>query len=568
MLKFKTIRYKNFLSSGNVFTEIKLDKSPNTLIVGQNGSGKSTFMDAIVFACYGKPYRKVRKGQLVNSINKGDCVVELELEAYKNEYKIVRGIKPDIFEIYKNGVQLNQTASIRDYQDILEKNILRMNMKSFTQIVILGSSAFVPFMQLPTPVRREVIEDLLDIKVFSAMSSLLKDRQNKARTDIALATKDIESHITLIEAHKTNLEYAIRSRDENIAGIQDKIKEREKRIAEWEIKIDKTNEKVATLLPECGKHKPLSKKIDSILKTRKELLGKITKSNKAIEFFEQNDHCPTCTQPIDDGIKNTKITKRKESIEKVEKGLIDLEKIEKETKEEYDAITALIEEVSLMQKDIGTMQNAQRLATHELKFLNESMEKIKEADDSDIEGKIEQLTGELSGFEAIKEKLLKEQEVNTIGSIILRDGGIKSKVVKQYIPVMNQLVNKYLAAMDFFVKFELDENFEEKILSRHRDEFSYASFSEGEKQRIDIALLFTWRTIARLKNSSNTNLLILDEIFDASLDQMGIEYILEILNNSSEETNTFVISHRGDQLQDKFRSSIRFEKQSNYSRIV
>lgn len=567
MLKFKSVRWKNLLSTGSAFTEILLDKNTNTLVVGENGAGKSTVLDALCFVLYGKPFRKIKKDQLINSINGRDVVAEIEFEIYNKKYKIIRGIKPTIFEIYQNDILLDQDAASRDYQEYLEKNILRMNMKSFTQIVILGSSSFVPFMQLPAGIRREVIEDLLDIRIFSTMSVLLKDRVSSNKDDILSNKNQIQNSIEILELHEKQKQKNSEKKNELIIVSNE-------RISELHFNINRVNEEIALVQSEIDKllidikdESKVIKRISKIESLESDLESTKTKAKKTIKFYEEHDNCPTCTQTIDALIKSQKIEEKQSSLDKINDALILLGKELSETQNRYQKISEINKNIKDKERSIVIDLSSSVLADQrEITILQKQISDTTTDKETETDVEIDEIEKRVSDLKLIKEQLLHKKELYELAGIILRDGGIKSRIIKQYIPIMNSLINKYLASMDFFVKFQLNESFEETILSRHRDDFTYDSFSEGEKMRIDLALLFTWRTIARMKNSANTNLLILDEVFDASLDANGCEEFLKLIH-SLEDANVFVISHKGDILQDKFRSTIKFEKHKNFSRI-
>ena len=566
MLQFKRIRWKNFLSTGNIFTEIDITKNSTTLIHGQNGSGKSTFLDAICFSLYGKPFRKIKKDQLVNSINTKDCLVEIEFDTNGKSYKIIRGIRPNVFEIYQDGSLIDQSASLRDYQDVLEKNILRMNMKSFTQIVILGSSSFVPFMQLSTGQRREVLEDLLDIKIFTRMASLLKSKFQELKDSILIADRDLISIAEQIKIHENMRTQASDSRDRMIRSYEDKIGESEKAIGETKAQIREHEQQKRDIEEMILDENELHNKIFELENYRKTFRKNIKTAEERIEFFQSTCLCPTCDQNIDEYTRDVNIEKKKLAITKFQEGI---ERAQKQIDKLSEAQRENRRMIFLASKETLTMNRLRsEISSHEMTIrkFQERIRELREEPSVIDEEAVLALNTRYEDTKKKRDEMISEREIHDMASIILRDTGIKSRVVKQYIPVINTLINKYLAAMNFFVKFELNENFEEKILSRHRDEFTYDSFSEGEKLRIDLALLFTWRTIARMKNSANTNLLILDEVFDASLDAAGCDEFLELID-SAENANIFCISHKGEVLHDKFRGSIRFVKQGNFSRI-
>ena len=567
MILFKRLRWKNLLSTGNHFTEILLNGNPNTLIVGTNGSGKSTMLDALCFGLYGKPFRKIKKDQLINSVNGRDVLVEIEFTVHDHQYLIRRGIKPNIFEIIEDGVLIDQDAAARDYQDMLEKNILKLSMKSFTQIVILGSSSFVPFMQLTTSVRREVIEDLLDIRVFSSMALLLKDRVATNREEHKLNDQDIlytQEGIKAQEKLRTELD---EKRTEKIEDFQKRIKQAQESITREEALAAVLGSTIEELMDGLGDRDAVNARVQKILALEKSLESKKANARKTIKFYTENDECPTCTQHIDQAIKREKLDEKEKAIEEVEAALEKLSDELAKTERTLAEISDLQRHISSKQSDLSTKQNNIKVYQKEISVYNKEIDSLNKTETTYTEDAITTLRSDLGNFLSVKERVLRDKEMFELATVILRDSGIKSRIIKQYIPVINTLVNKYLAAMDFFVKFELNESFEERILSRHRDDFTYDSFSEGEKMRIDLALLFTWRSIARMKNSVSTNLLILDEVFDASLDANGCDEFLKLIHNL-EDTNIFVISHKGDVLHDKFNNILRFTKQKNFSRIV
>lgn len=568
MLKFRYVKWKNLLSTGSSFTEIKLDKSLNTLVVGENGSGKSTILDALCFSLYGRPFRKIKKDQLINSINGRDTVVEVGFEIYNRQYKIVRGIKPSIFEIYENDVLLDQDAASRDYQEYLEKNILRMNMKSFTQIVILGSSSFVPFMQLPTGIRREVIEDLLDIRIFSTMSVLLRGRSIENKEEILSNKNKIQNSSDILQLHENQKKIDSEKKSEVIKLANDRIQELQLQIDEINVQITNLQGEIAVLLLSIEDEDKITKRISKIQKLESDLESTRSKAKKTIKFYEDNDNCPTCTQTIDEIIKSKKIEEKQLTLDKIVDALDVLSKELNLNETRNSEISTIHKTIENKQRKISSdLSTSVREDEREITILQKQITDSQNSQETETDIKIEEIEKLQSELEEVKKQLIHKKELYELAGVILKDGGIKSRIIKQYIPIMNSLINKYLAAMDFFVKFQLNESFEETILSRHRDDFTYDSFSEGEKMRIDLALLFTWRTIARMKNSANTNLLILDEVFDASLDSNGCEEFLKLIH-ALEDANVFVISHKGDILQDKFRSTIKFEKYKNFSRIA
>ena len=570
MIIFNTIRWKNFLSTGNQFTEIKLDRSPNTLIVGENGGGKSTMLDALCFSLFGKPFRNINKPQLVNSINKKQLLVEVEFQSGRKSYKIVRGIKPNLFEIYVDGDLINQDAAARDYQKYLEESILKLNYKSFTQIVILGSASFTPFMQLPSGTRREIIEDLLDIQIFTTMNVVLRDKVNDLKDRLSMADNKLEvlkqkasiqkEYVDTLEANKEKRVDEIKSRiaecDTSIAALQKTVEflEHDKTIQE---------DARAALGDLASKQKKLEQ-----FKTK--FSSQLRDIQKEISFYEETDDCPSCKQKIPHEHKSSLVDERKDKMQTLNEGM---EKLS----EEFERLQELLEKDQEISREIAEFNNKILSSNSEI-IVQQRLIQALNLELSDITNKTGDIEAEKTKLKTYakevlaqneeKAKLNEEKHYMDAVSTLLKDTGIKTKIIRQYLPVINKLVNKYLQAMDFFVQFNLDEKFDETIKSRHRDDFSYASFSEGEKQRIDLALLFTWRTIAKMKNSVATNLLILDEVFDSSLDNNGTDYVMSLLDTIGEDTNLFVISHKGDQLFDKFRSLIKFEKKNNYSEMV
>lgn len=568
MIHFKTVRYKNFLSTGNIFTQIPIDKNPTTLIVGENGAGKSTFLDAITFSLFGKPFRNINKPQLVNSINEKDCVVEIEFVVGKKNYKIIRGVKPNIFEIHCDGELLNQDAKAKDYQDMLEKLILKMNYKSFTQIVILGSTNFTPFMQLSAGERRAVIEDLLDIQIFSAMNQIVKSKVHDLKDEGAKLKIQIDTTREKIELHKRHLDELKKNNKEIIDAKKLEITQNQEQISTILFDVAVLEDKIETLLTSITDDEASTKKLSKFTQLEAKIENNIGKLEKDIEFYIDNSTCPTCDQSINN--KDEKVTACNHKIGELNEGLSKLKK-------ESDVVTERIKEIKGIQKEIQKLQqeltskNTSSFQTSKYikKLENEiSALQSKPAMSDDFKAQSKQLLNDLQKYNEARKSVAEQSQHYDIVSQLLKDGGIKSKIIKQYVPVINKLVNKYLAAMDFFVNFTIDEEFKESIKSRHRDDFSYENFSEGEKKRIDLALLFTWRAVAKLKNSVNTNLLIFDEVFDGSLDINGTEEFMKLINMLNENTNIFVITHKTDQMVDKFKHTIRFNKVKNFSQMV
>jgi DNA repair exonuclease SbcCD ATPase subunit len=569
MIYFKTIRWKNFLSTGNSFTEIKLNNANTTLIVGENGAGKSTMLDALSFALYNKPFRKVNKPQLMNSINKRDLIVELEFDIGSNMYKIVRGLKPSIFEVYQNNNLISQDAANRDYQEVLENQILKLNHKSFCQVVVLGSASFVPFMQLSAMNRREVIEDLLDIQIFSTMNSLLKEKISINANKIMEVEYQYDLTSEKIKMQHEHIVAMQKSNEEQIEKLKSELKQYTDQIEIEKNEIERLDAEIVSLKACIEDQEQVNKKQKTLQRLEVQLADKITKLQADIEFFTSHDSCPTCRQDIDTQFKCETVDAKQVQIQETQDGI---EKL----KEEIQTIHARIQSIADISSQISTLNiekitksnNISGIVTQCKKIAREMKELQDKSDDfimnDDKMKELEQLIGTLAEQ---KGDLLRDKDAYGVASIVLKDNGIKARIIKQYVPVINKLINKYLAAMDFFVMFELDENFNETIKSRFRDEFSYASFSEGEKMRINLAILFTWRAIAKLRNSASTNLLIMDEVLDGSMDSNGTDEFLKIINSLTQDTNTFIISHKTDQLYDKFANVLKFEKHKNFSRI-
>ena len=569
MIIFRFIRWRNLLSTGNYFTEIKLNNRHNTLVVGENGSGKSTMLDALCFGLFGKPFRNINKPQLLNSINGKDCVVEVEFDTSNKSFKIIRGIKPNVFEIYCDGELLNQEAASRDYQEYLEKFILKMNYKSFTQIVILGSASFTPFMQLSASDRRAIIEDLLDIQIFSTMNGLVKERMTN--------NKDLTNN-KKYEIELANQKYALQKKH-----LDDKKQNQNEKVKEYEDEIQSHNDTVSTLLANVtiltteteelqlvvANKIETETKVKKITKLESQIESNLSKFKKDISFFQSHDDCPTCRQAIASSFKTQELETLSTKVTECEHGLSQLEQKLNEEQEKLNEINEKQKLINKYQVEIATHNTTINETNKLIARLQKQIEEIQNTKLSteEEERELKELKAQLTGMQDELKELIEQKTYYEAASTLLKDTGIKTKIVRQYLPIINKLVNKYLASLDFFVNFNLDESFKETIKSRHRDEFSYHNFSEGEKQRIDMALMLTWRAVAKLKNSSNTNLLILDETFDSSLDANGTEELMKILQ-MLEDVNLFVISHKGDILQDKFMNVIRFEKEKNFSRII
>ena len=567
MIRFKRVSWKNFLSTGNQPIEIFLDHRPTTLIVGHNGSGKSTILDALTFGLFGKPFRKIHKPQLCNTINQRDCRVEVDFTIGTKEYKIVRAIKPNLFEIYCNGIKLNQDPKARDYQKDLEQQILKLNFRSFSQIVILGSSSFVPFMQLSPNHRREVIEDLLDIQIFSVMNGLLKEKFAKLRDDIQeteYQTKLLGEQITMqtqyVKTIKADLETKLIENKDTIGQNQNMITVHQKEITHLKTEI-------AELLTKAKSYEKWKDRQEQLREIEMKMKSNMKRNQKQLSFLYETEVCGMCEQSIDEKFKEKMTEKRMSKIHELSNGLTVLgRKLDTvfDHLTELDAITTTIQE---RQSKVIEKQTSMQACTEYIKKVEQEIYDLEHRHETGDVKKVEELTQEKVMVDVKAEELKDDRHYHDIAKAVLEDRGIKTKIIRQYLPVMNKLINKYLSSMDFFVNFTLDENFTETIKSRFRDEFSYASFSEGEKMRIDLSLLFTWRAIAKLKNSANTNLLILDEVFDSSLDVAGTDDFLKLLQSFGKDTNIFVISHKGDVLFDKFHTVLKFDKVKNFTQL-
>ena len=570
MIHFEKLRYKNFLSTGNNFTEIDFEKAPTTLVVGQNGAGKSTMLDAISFGLFGKPHRKISKMQLVNSVNQKGTVVEVEFRIGKKQFKIVRTIKPNKFEVWIDGNMANQNSHVTDYQAMLEKNILKLNHKSFHQIVVLGSSSFIPFMQLSSQQRRGVIEDLLDINMFSIMNQLLKEKISILREKITQNENDINLVDSKINAQKKYLR--------DIASVNAQFrKEKEDMIVSTQEDIRVLNDKNIELTKQVDRSlQPAIDMQGSVIKIKEKFEETVANINaqfkvvkKEHKFFSENDECPTCSQEIDLKLKREKIKTTKKRLDDLKVGL-DKSGIERENyNKSIQLCQDTIDDCARYNSEIsGNTKTIDKLNKVIDSLKNEIDSKIESSGDlSDANADLEEYRKEKEKHQDEKYKLNEQFSYHQVSGELLRDTGIKSKIIKQYLPVINKLTNQYLQTLDFFVHFDLDESFVETIRSRHRDAFTYDSFSEGEKQRIDLSLLFTWRQIAKMKNSVATNLLVLDETFDSSLDMEGVDNLMKILYTLQEDTKVFVISHKGELEDSIFDRKIEFVKDKNFSKI-
>ena len=568
MIKFKKVRWKNFLSTGNTFTEIELTRNPSTLIIGENGSGKSTILDALCFGLFGKPFRNINKPQLINSVNNNGLVVEVEFTVGSRNYKVVRGIKPNVFEIYNNRKPLNQEANVRDYQKILEQQILKLNYRSFTQVVILGSSTFIPFMQLPAKHRREVVEEILDIQIFSLMNMLLKLKLKDLQEELVSIDNRYDLTIEKISLQENYIDDLKKNKNKLIKTKREAIKSNTKVIQSRTSEREELENANVVFLEQIKDQQQVEQKETKLKDLRATLAEKHKAHSSMLDFFDNNADCPTCQQHIDEVFKEEMTSQQKQEVKKYQTGIEKMKSELLSTKQRLKDIKEVVDKIRDNQLSIAQLNTSilelekfnTKLETEIETFNGGSVSKT----DTD---KLKNLKKEYKKIDKERQSAKEERNYVEAAKIMLQDTGIKTKIIKQYLPIMNKLINKYLTSMEFYINFTLNENFEETIKSRYRDEFTYASFSEGEKMRIDLALLFTWRAIAKMKNSTNTNLLMLDEIFDSSLDNTGTDEFLKILNTLAGE-NVFVISHKQDVLVDKFRSTIKFEKVKNFSHVV
>jgi DNA repair exonuclease SbcCD ATPase subunit len=570
MILFKSVSWKNFLSTGNSANKILLDKSPTTLIIGKNGEGKSTILDALCFALFGKPFRNINKGQLVNSINGKGCIVEIEFTINGKEYRVLRGIKPNIFEIYVNDDLMNQDAAARDYQKVLEQQILKLNYKTFTQVVILGSASFVPFMQLSTAMRREVIEDILDIRIFSTMNQLLKEKANDTKAEISRIETEITTAKTKVDGQSLLIKTLTDAKSDSIKSLLSKIENNNQQILSCEGAVASLVTEITALKSRTAE----KSKIDSDLETAKEWKTKLTSKvddwSSHTEFFAENEVCPSCSQGIPHDHKATIVSELQGKIELETKRLDDLNSVLTRLNTQLTDINTILNQITDKNIELSTQNSTITVLNRQNSELQSEIEAHK-TDTTNVDEekrKLKELATEALEKIKLKTSLLDKRNLEEVAAILLKDSGIKTAIIREYLPVMNKLINKYLQAMDAYIHFELDEAFNESVKSRFRDDFTYASFSEGEKMRIDLAILFTWRQVAKMKNSVNTNLLLLDEIFDSSLDTAGTDYFLNLMNTFGENANIFVISHKGDQLFEKFRSVVKFEKRNDFSVIA
>ncbi len=570
MIVFESIEWKNFLSTGNSANKVLLTKSPTTLIIGKNGEGKSTILDALCFALFGKPFRNINKGQLVNSINQKNCLVEIHFSVNNKSYKVIRGIKPNKFEIWCDDEMLNQDAAAKDYQKVLEQQILKLNYKTFTQVVILGSASFVPFMQLSSSQRREVIEDILDIRIFSTMNQLLKEKANDTKAEIVRIENEIANAKTKVEAQNAIIKTISDARADNIRSVQEKIVTSTQEVERTQLEVENLVGEIGTLKEQIKDKSKVQEDLEKAKTIRSKLHSKIETCEHHKEFFTSHDVCPSCSQTIPEEHKHTILSDLNDKVADQNSKVGELETILGSLNERLSNINSVLDQITEKNIELSTKNSAITLINKQIDALKSEVESHQTDTTNLDEEKAKLKTLAQEAMEKIKSKtaLSEHRNLEEVAGLLLKDNGIKTAIIREYLPIMNKLINKYLNQMDAYIHFELDEAFNEIVKSRFRDEFTYASFSEGEKMRIDLAILFTWRQIAKMKNSVNTNLLLLDEIFDSSLDTAGTDYFLNLMNSFGENTNIFVISHKGDQLFDKFRSVIRFEKRNDFSVIA
>lgn len=569
MIIFKSVEWSNFLSTGNIPNKLILNESSSVLIVGSNGEGKSTMLDALCFGLFGKPFRNINKNQLINSINGKKCIVEILFSVNNKEYKIIRGIKPNIFEIWVNDELINKDAALKDYQKILEQQILKLNYKTFTQVVILGSSSFIPFMQLPTGQRREVIEDILDIRIFTVMNQILKQKVSNTKDEIIKIESEISSQKVKIDSQKKLIDSLVSAKEDVLLNLNKKIETNLNSISDMQELINQKTNSINELKSTIIDEKDISDNIEKAKTIKITLSNKMDTCNHNVEFFNKNEICPSCSQSISHSHKKKVLEDLEHKIKEHRLKLQMLDTGMDKLNNRLKSILEISESITDLSIEISTLSNNIRFLNTQNQDLSKEIESTKKEGGNIEEEKniMKTIAEEAMVKLKYKTELIEEKKLQEIAVTLLKDTGIKTAIIKEYLPAMNKLINRYLNTMDFYVSFELDESFNETIKSRHRDEFTYESFSEGEKMRIDLAILFTWRQIAKMKNSVNTNLLILDEIFDSSLDVTGTDYFLSIMNSFGDKTNVFVISHKGDQLLDKFQTVIKFEKRNEFSII-
>jgi len=567
-IEFQKVKYKNLLSSGNSWTTIDLNKNRTTLISGTNGSGKSTLLDAIVFGLYGKAFRKITKNQLINSVNNRETVVEIYFQIGQSKYKVMRGIKPAVFEIWRNGELINQDAATKDYQSFLEHSVLNLNYRSFNQIVILGSATYVPFMELPAWQRREVIEDLLDIQIFSTMNTLLKDKVNTNKEDITENSYQQDLINNQLDSAKEHNASIRKIREDEVVKIREKMGGHIETIEKEKEHIESIEGNIASLIENIEDKTSVKAKVEKAKSLRRDIEATLRSNQKELSFFHDHDNCPTCKQGIEHDFKQEKITAGDKKVAELLEGLENLKSKAQEYDNRLEEISQVEDQIKDLNLTIGDHRATIKVSKNALNSYKAELTKAEEQVEAVDTSKLEKLVEKLNTIETDQTQLFEKKEVLSIVQTMLKDGGIKSRIIRQYIPVMNKLINKYLGAFDLFVDFQLDENFNEVIKSRFRDAFSYASFSEGEKLRITLSIMLAWRSVAKLRNSVSTNLLLLDETLDGALDSVGIESLIDTLHNLNADDNIFVISHRGHQFGDKFDAHLRFQKVKNFSEIT
>ena len=570
MIEFEKIRWKNFLSTGNNFTELALNGHATTLVIGENGSGKSTFLDALTYGLFSKPFRKINKNQIINSVNNKACLVEIEFKIGSKNYLVRRGIKPTVFEIYVDGELINQDSKAKDYQEKLEKQILKLTFKSFTQIILLGSSSFLPFMKLPAAHRREVIEDLLDIQIFSIMNQILKERYSENKTNISDNNQTLNLNLEKIDVQRKYIQEVKEINSDKIVDIRKLIETTNQEMSDIDLKVMALQAEVKSLSENIKDRDNLVSERSKLQQIKISIESMIGKIGSDINFFVNNTNCPVCKQDIEEDHRVEILHNRESVKDSKENGLRELNDHLEDLSGKLAAIELFQDVINDKEKDITSLGYKHSSSEDYVKKLNDEIEylyKVKKKSYGDDE-KLKNLKEEREQLYSSRKRLLKDRDYLSLASNLLKDTGIKTRIIKQYLPVMNKLINGYLNAMDSYFKFTLDENFNEMIQSRFRDEFSYENFSEGEKMRIDLSLLFTWRSIAKMKNSANTNLLVLDEVFDSSLDSTGTEEFLKLIQTVGQDTNVFVISHKGDALYEKFENNITFAKVGNFSKVV
>jgi len=568
MIEFQKIRYKNILSTGNNFTEIELNGAPTTLVLGDNGSGKSTMLDALTCGLFGKPYRKIKKEQLINSVNQRDCLIEIEFATRGDQYMVRRGIKPNFLNILKNGVVLEENAAVKDQQEYLETHILKLSMKSFTQLVILGSASFVPFMQLSAADRRALVEDILEIQVLSAMNDLLKTRVSKVKHEIVLIEQQIVSTTEAIRlvsgAIESMREQAEKERQKKIERLAEIEQQVESIAADIQVKNDAIDAILQTIVDEGE----VGEKLIDYADRRSKIKTKAQSLTSEVRFFLDNENCPTCTQPIEQTFRDNAVDEKKAFLAKLQEGYRTLQEKEKKFVERREEISECRQKIQEIRQEMSGRRAESQTLNSESRRLLADIQRLDVSVIEKEEAKLAELHAREEEYETMRRHLSETKQLQDIASIMLKDGGIKTSIIRQYLPVINKVVNRFLSALNFPVMFSLDETFNETIKARHRDEFSYPSFSEGEKLRIDLAILFCWREVSRLKNSMATNLLILDEVVDSSLDATGIDSFMGVLAQLCVNTHVFVISHKSDALAERFDRTLRFTKRGNFSALA